>query len=294
MAEFLTTFGTSHFIEQLIISATKDLILVTPYLKLNQNLFERISDAEKKGIKITLIYGKDELPKQEMKRLLSFKNIQIYFCKNLHAKCYHNESSMIITSMNLYEFSERNNREMGILIEKDKDADIFRKALEEIESIKNNSKLEKNFEVQENKTKEDKIDIESKEGKFELDPNFQNQYNFYLPALFKILKEKYPEKEIIFDDSIKIDKFPFSGMKLNIHGRIDLIFGDLLNHKLLKERNKEIGKSLPGIRFYWNYSRLNIYPEKDFNVEISSNGLKIITEKYLQIVDHIYNNLRIG
>jgi len=294
MAEFLTTTGTSHFIEQLIISATKDLILVTPYLKLTQNLVERISDAEKKGIRITIIYGKDELPKQEMKRLLSFKNIQIYFCKNLHAKCYHNESSMIITSMNLYEFSERNNREMGILIEKNKDADIFYKALNEIESIKNNSILQKEFEVQETKTKETKIDIESKQEQFELDPNFHDQYNFYLPTLFKALKEKYPEKEIVFDESIQINKFPFSGMTLKIHGRIDLIFGDLLNHKLIKERNKEIDKSLPEIRFYWNYSRLNIYPEKDFKVEIDKVGLKMITEKYLQIIDHVYKNFRIG
>ena len=193
MAEFLTTTGTSYFIEQIIRTAKNELVLVTPFLKLTQNLVERISDAEKKGIKITLIYGKNELAKPEMQRLLSFKNIRIYFCQNLHAKCYHNESSMIITSMNLYEFSERNNREMGILINIEKDKDIFTNALEEIESIKNNSKLEKGFEIPskiineklpENTTnfkhqEKPKISVKSnQESILELDPNYMDQHNF--------------------------------------------------------------------------------------------------------------------
>lgn len=41
--------------------------------------------------------------------------------------------------MNLYEFSERNNREMGLLIERASDIDIYEETLREIESIKNAS-----------------------------------------------------------------------------------------------------------------------------------------------------------
>ena len=44
--------------------------------------------------------------------------VQSVFCKNLHAKCYLNESTCIISSLNLYEFSQVNNNEMGVLIEK--------------------------------------------------------------------------------------------------------------------------------------------------------------------------------
>ena len=38
---------------------------------------------------------------------------------------YLNESKLIITSMNLYEYSE-NNREMGVLIEKSVDNKVFK------------------------------------------------------------------------------------------------------------------------------------------------------------------------
>src|SRR5690606_21592046 len=57
------------------------------------------------------------------------------------AKCYLNERKMVITSMNLYEFSQINNREMGILIDKGNPADIevYEEAWKDIESIIHNA-----------------------------------------------------------------------------------------------------------------------------------------------------------
>ncbi len=48
---------------------------------------------------------------------------------------------MIISSMNLYEFSQQNNREMGILIERHIEADrpVYDDAWKDIESILNNA-----------------------------------------------------------------------------------------------------------------------------------------------------------
>ncbi len=292
MAKFLTTTGTSSNIEDIIISAQNDLTIVTPYLKLTQLLFERISDADKKGRKITLIYGKNELHEEEKKRLNSFKNIQIYFCKNLHAKCYHNESSMIITSMNLYEFSERNNREMGILIEKNIDTDIFNKALDEIESIKNNSVLEKKYENYKNENK--LVYTTDVDDKLIIDLNYKDERNFYLPELSKILKEKYPEKKIVLDKSIKIEKFPFSGMTLEVDGRIDILFSTRLPYDYLKKVNRNLGKGMPNIRFYWNYFQLNVYVEKDFKVEMNKEGLSKALDKYIQIIDYLYDKIVIN
>jgi hypothetical protein len=82
-------------------------------------------------------------------------------------------------------------------------------------------------------------------------------------------------------------------MTLEVNGRIDIKFKESLNYELIKKRNINLGRGLPGIRFYWNYYQLNIYPEKNFNVEINNEGLKIITEKYLTIINHVYENLRI-
>ena len=46
-----------------------------------------------------------------------------------------NESSCIITSLNLYEFSQVNNNEMGIFIDRDGDAEIYKDSHEEAKRI---------------------------------------------------------------------------------------------------------------------------------------------------------------
>lgn len=135
MAEFLTTSGISHHIENIIVGAKKKLVLVSPYLKISTNFYERLKDASHRDVIIKIIYGKDELKEIEKKQLLSLKNIELYFSQNLHAKCYFNETKMVITSMNMYEFSEKNNREMGVLIEKLKNEELFIKAVDETSSI---------------------------------------------------------------------------------------------------------------------------------------------------------------
>jgi phosphatidylserine/phosphatidylglycerophosphate/cardiolipin synthase-like enzyme len=67
--------------------------------------------------------------------------VRLYFSKNLHAKCYLNEDKMIIASMNLYEFSQQNNREMGILIDtsNEHDKQVYDDATKDIDSIIHNS-----------------------------------------------------------------------------------------------------------------------------------------------------------
>ena len=57
------------------------------------------------------------------------------FLQNLHAKCYLNESECIISSLNLYEFSQVNNNEMGISVRKYEDDEVFKDAYEEAQRI---------------------------------------------------------------------------------------------------------------------------------------------------------------
>lgn len=63
------------------------------------------------------------------------------FYEKLHAKCYLNEDVGIITSMNLYEFSELNNREMGISVDANIDYEVYKQITAEIDSLKRNSTL---------------------------------------------------------------------------------------------------------------------------------------------------------
>lgn len=135
MADFLTTSGTSHHIENIIMEAKAKLVLVSPYLKLSKTFFERLKDASGKGVCIKIIYGKDELKPNERNSLAELKNAELYYFQNLHAKCFFNEAKMVITSMNMYEFSEKTNREMGILIDRTTDKELFEKAMNETFSI---------------------------------------------------------------------------------------------------------------------------------------------------------------
>jgi HKD family nuclease len=144
MTQFLTTSGTSFCIEKVIIDAKKELYLLSPYLQISITLFERLKDCSSKGVKIKIIYGKDELKSTEKNQLLKLKTVELFFSENLHAKCYFNENQMVLTSMNMYEFSEKNNREMGVFIDRNKDPNLFKNAKIEALSILNSSQ-KKNY-----------------------------------------------------------------------------------------------------------------------------------------------------
>ncbi len=135
MAEFLTTQGTLHQIENIITNAKNKLVLISPYLKLSKTLSERLKDADRQNVKIILIYGKDELKPRERNQLQELRNLSLYFFENLHAKCFFNEETMVITSMNMYDSSDEKNREMGVLIRKEDDNKVFSDAIKEAESI---------------------------------------------------------------------------------------------------------------------------------------------------------------
>jgi len=121
MAKFLNTSATNNFLEEMIKSAADRLILISPFLKLNDRMKELLADKNRLKIDVRIVYGKSELQPQETEWLSGLTYIRTSFCKNLHAKCYMNENMCIVTSLNLYEFSQVNNNEMGILILRDED-----------------------------------------------------------------------------------------------------------------------------------------------------------------------------
>ena len=135
MAKFLNTSATNYFLEELIKDAKDRLILISPFLKLNDRVKELLADKNRLKIDVRIVYGKSELQPQEMGWLRDLTYIRTSFCKNLHAKCYLNEELCIITSLNLYEFSQVNNNEMGVLIRRADDHDLYKDAYEEAQRI---------------------------------------------------------------------------------------------------------------------------------------------------------------
>ena len=132
MVEFLTTTSISAELEKLIKSAREEITLISPYLKVNPRLQGFIRDADMRRVRLTVIYGKRDMQDTEREWINGLATPpETWFVPNLHAKCYLNENAAIITSMNLYEFSQQNNDEMGIYVSGTQDPSLYKEIKEE-------------------------------------------------------------------------------------------------------------------------------------------------------------------
>ncbi|MCI5190632.1 MAG: hypothetical protein D3905_12785 [Candidatus Electrothrix sp. AS4_5] len=131
MAKFLDTTGVSYHLQQLINNANERLVLISPFLKINERIKQSLEDKDRLKIDIRIIYGKNELQPEKNNWLKSLQSVRSSFCQNLHAKCYLNEKEAIITSMNLYDFSQVNNNEMGIYISKEDNPNLYSDVFDE-------------------------------------------------------------------------------------------------------------------------------------------------------------------
>lgn len=142
MAKFLTTDRAVSEIKDLIRNAEHTLTLVSPYLKLEKTFRELLNYRNNQEKKTTIIFGKQELNPDDMSFLQSLRWVSLKYYEDLHAKCYFNDDKMVITSLNLYHFSMVNNKEMGVLIDKNDpvDAQLYKDASGEVDFILSNSK----------------------------------------------------------------------------------------------------------------------------------------------------------
>ena len=141
MAKFLDKEKAVSALKDLIKNADKTLILISPYLKLSKDFKELLSYRNSKDKITTVVFGKQELNPDEMTLLQSLRFVILKYNEDLHSKCYVNDEKMIITSLNLYEFSMANNKEMGVLIDKNDIADkeLFDEAFKEVDYINETS-----------------------------------------------------------------------------------------------------------------------------------------------------------
>lgn len=157
MAEFLNKKKLLEWVLKLIITAQRELVIISPYIQVSENIFSLLKIAEQRKVEITLVYKKGELSVKERKRFDEIENLNLLFHPNLHSKCMYNEKYLLVTSMNLYEYSHKHNREMGVLFRRtDEDGNgwndykngkddesVFQDAIEEIQIIINSSEFEK-------------------------------------------------------------------------------------------------------------------------------------------------------
>lgn len=145
MAKFVNGAMSYGAITEIINGAYNELYIVAPYLKIPQQTKNYIKNVDTRSIKFTIISrvenssdkNVDETDIQFLRELTSAK---IRVCENLHAKCFLNESEGLITSMNLHEYSQTHNWEMGIRFTKADDPTIYSAAYDEVQMIVKQSK----------------------------------------------------------------------------------------------------------------------------------------------------------
>jgi len=96
--------------------AEKELVLIVPYIKMSTDVFNALKDCDTRDVETLIVCRKDCLHPKELQKLRQLKNLTLLAHPNLHSKIYLNQNDIIIGSMNLYEYSQKFNREAGVLL----------------------------------------------------------------------------------------------------------------------------------------------------------------------------------
>ncbi|KRD07320.1 hypothetical protein ASE21_17655 [Flavobacterium sp. Root901] len=124
MSKFITGKELEEVVYGIIWEAKNTILIVSPYIKLD-DYFKRLFDkhANNPKVNILIVFGKNEgevsrsLSKDDYDYFKKFLNVSIVYAPKLHAKYYGNERKGVITSINLYDFSFKNNIEFGVYTE---------------------------------------------------------------------------------------------------------------------------------------------------------------------------------
>lgn len=296
MAKFLNTKGLSEWIPKIIEETERELVIITPYMQLSDNIYENLVEANARGVETIIIYRENKLSENDRAKLLAIDNLNLFHHPNLHAKCYYNEKYLLIASMNLYAYSEKNNREMGVLLHKvsldnnrtsnlsTDDDDIFKDAVDEIRNIIKSSEFEKKSR-------------ETMELGFEMDiiKNDKEKAEEYC----KIINKHFIHKKF---EALKLDK-DYGIVCLDYFDRIDVY----LEHRIVFQLNleEEHLKNIftkfkpkcdefmfPGFKFYWNeYPKDKVYLYKDNKFKIWETNNE--AEKFEKIQQGINNFMQL-
>lgn len=267
MADFLTTRGLSHQIEEIIKNARSHIYLVTPYIQLSPTIIARLKHAAEKDIEINIIYGKSDLNPKEQKAIDTI-NCNLFYLDKLHAKCYANDHEALISTMNLYTYSEVNNYEVGVLLGQRKDRKALRDCMEEIEVLLKTAqpiKVKQGFQPKEHSTQD-----EIKE------------------AWHKRLREEYPDTTFIIGEynTIEANDFPLQGIDFSTkYGFASLSLNNGRRRwQISEERKKHTSMNLLNdYRVFWKEDKVHLYGGNTTttlreSLDYCIRGLRKITE----------------
>lgn len=297
MAIFLNTQKNSYWLNRLIRESEKEVILIVPYIKTSKDVFDSLRFADQNKIQITIIYREDKLTLEEKNKISQLNNLNLLHHPNVHCKCFFNGKMLILSSMNLYEYSEKNNREMGTLfhlenLEDDEENDfnsdysteVFTDAIFEIKEIVNGAKLEKLSPLFSNQEFNIEIIKTAEEHSFEI---AQRLNKYFLNKKFKPFEVNKETWYVLCQNYYdKVDIY-FEGHRVSFE--IKLSEDELEKiHKIWMKSYEEF--EFRGFKYYWNYHKSSIYLYKNYNFDWDSiTDKKIYYKKIRQGLDSIVN-----
>lgn len=100
-------------ISTLVSEANKKVIIVSPFISISQwkKMLVNLNRAISRGVFISIYYREI---KNDDRSVLEKIGIQLHHVDGLHTKLYFNEGSAIVSSMNLYEYSDINSIELAL------------------------------------------------------------------------------------------------------------------------------------------------------------------------------------
>lgn len=119
--EFIFNTEITKGIEDIVKEARKKLLLVSPFIDLSPEIKRfLVEKKEDPTFQLQILFGKNSeqfyksLKQDSFDFFKQFPNVDIRYEESLHAKFFMNDSHLILTSMNLYDYSLRRNIECGV------------------------------------------------------------------------------------------------------------------------------------------------------------------------------------
>ena len=203
-------------------------------------------------------------------------NCNVFFKKNLHAKCYANENSAIVTSLNLYNYSEMNNREFGVLLSKVNDSIAYRKCIKEIQSIVESSEPYRLI----------------KQTKSETLPLLEYNFDDFLRNWCLYLNQKFPlcvfnlKNGIIMAQNFPVQQINFSTK----YGFANFELGKNVQNltRLRNIKKMELEAKFKDHRFYWNDpSSICLYQAKHVKFATMADEIKYCFDGLTLMVEEV-------
>jgi len=150
--EFISDQKLNTRIIEIIQGADKFLMLVCPFIQLSPPIKKELKLLKDSNLELFVIFGKNEgnfsksLAADDLELFKSFRNVRIGYVETLHAKFYANQDYLILSSLNLLEYSQIMNSECGIRIKPasyvtDSDNKVWNETLQYFKDLYDTSKI---------------------------------------------------------------------------------------------------------------------------------------------------------